>query len=398
VRSLWVERSARGAPRILLDRPSGRLSIAVTVSLLAYVAELTLSGLTGETRLGPDLPPWGVALLALPLFVALLWRRDRPWTVFLIGIVQATVIALLIPTYQPFAGNLVALYALARHRPMRDTLIGLALLAIPWTIITVVNVSAIPGNGPAQVIGAMAVYWGAAFVMVAMGKSQRRAREIYALRSRAREAELAIRMQEERLRLAHELHDRVANSVAAVLVGLDGMQRHVEVMPAPAARTMDLTHVSARQAMREIRDVLGVLRTTDPLEPTGHDDTEDLETVLSELQTNGLAGVDTDVRSVGDPVTLPPAVDGCAARCVREAVTNAVKYGVELVQIEVDWRPDPFVILVRNANGERQLVDPSMSGGLGLGGIITKVAEVGGSVRLESEADVFTLELRLPRG
>jgi two-component sensor histidine kinase len=83
---------------------------------------------------------------------------------------------------------------------------------------------------------------------------------------------------------------------------------------------------------------------------------------------------------------------------VREAVTNAVKYGVELVQIEVDWRPDPFVILVRNANGERQLVDPSMSGGLGLGGIITKVAEVGGSVRLESEADVFTLELRLPRG
>ena len=395
--SFWPGRGEQGAPRILLDRPSGRLAIAVSVAVLAYVAELTLSGLNGQTRFGGDIPPWGVALLALPLFVALLWRRDRPWTVFLIGVVQATVMAVLIPTYQPFAGNLVALYALARHRPRRDTLWALALLAIPWTIITVVNVLGFEDNGPAQAVGAMAIYWGASLAMVAMGKSQRRAREIYALRSRAREAELAMRMHEERLVLAHELHDRVANSVAAVLVGIDGMKRDVDSVPPPMARTIELTDLSARQAMREIRDVLGVLRSAD-LAQLGDSGDEDFETVLRDLQTDGLTGVSADVRSIGDPVTLSPAVDGCAARCVREAVTNAVKYGVEVVEIEVDWRPDPFVIRVRNANGPRELVDPSMSGGLGLGGIITRVAEVGGAVRLESESDVFTLELRLPRG
>jgi signal transduction histidine kinase len=396
VPSLWAGRGARGAPRILLDRPSGRLVIAGSIAALAYVAELTLSGLNGQTRFGPVVPPWGVALLALPLFVALLWRRDRPWTVFLIGVVQATVIAVLIPTYQPFAGNLVALYALARHRPRRDTLIGLALLAVPWTVICVVNVSGFAGNGPAQVVGALAIYWGASLAMVAMAKSQQRAREVYALRARAREAELSMRVHEERLVLAHELHDRVANSVAAVLVGLDAMKLHVEHAPAPMARTLELTDISARQAMREIRDVLGVLRAADMPRLTDGDD-EDLETVLRDLQTDGLTGVEADVRSIGDPARLAPEVDGCAARCVREAVTNAVKYGVALVEVEVDWRPDPFVIRVRNANGQRHLVDPSMSGGLGLGGIITKVAEVGGAVRLESESEVFTLELRLPR-
>ena len=395
--SFWADRGERGAPRILLDRPSGRLGIAVSVAVLAYVAELTLSGLNGQTRFGPVIPPWGVALLALALIVALLWRRDRPWTVFLIGIVQATAIAVLIPTYQPFAGNLVALYALARHRPRRDTFWGLALLAIPWTLITVVNVIGFEDNGPVQVVGAMAVYWGASLAMVAMGKSQRRAREIYQLRSRAREAELAMRMHEERLVLAHELHDRVANSVAAVLVGLDGMKRDVDVVPAPMARTIELTDISARQAMREIRDVLGVLRAADMPE-LGNGVEDDFETVLRDLQTEGLTGVSADVRSIGDPARLSPPIDACAARCVREAVTNALKYGVELVEVEVDWRPDPFVIRVRNANGPRELVDPSMSGGLGLGGIISKVAEVGGAVRLESESDLFTLELRLPRG
>lgn len=395
--SIWPERGERGAPRILLDRPSGRLVVAVSVAVLAYVAELTLSGLNGQTRFGPEIPPWGVALLALPLFVALLWRRDRPWTVFLIGIVQATAMAVLIPTYQPFAGNLVALYALARRRPRRDTLVALGLLAIPWTIITVVNVSGFEGNGPAQVVGALTIYWGVSVAMAAMGRSQRRAAEVYALRSRAREAELAMRLQEERLTLAHELHDRVANSVAAVLVGMDVIKRDAEGVPAPMARTIELTDLSARQAMREIRDVLGVLRAAD-LPQLGGSDDEDLETVLRQLQTDGLTGVSADVRSLGDPATLPPAVDGCAARCVREAVMNALKYGVDVVEIEVDWRPDPFVIRVSNANGSRELVEPSMSGGLGLGGIITKVAEVGGAVRLESESDVFTLELRLPRG
>ena len=391
-----AERSARGAPRILLDRPSGRLPIALGVAVAALVAELTLSGLDGRTRFGPDLPPWAVVLLALPLFVVLPWRRDRPRTVFLIGIVQASALAVLIPTYNPFAGNLVALHAVARHRTRRDTIIALGLLAIPWTIITVVNIGGFEGNGPAQVVGALAIYWGVTVAVVAAGLSQRRARELYVLRSRAREAELAMRMHEERLVLAHELHDRVANSVAAVLVGLDGLKRDVETAPATMARTIELTDISARQAMREIRDVLGVLRTPDvPLLANGDD--IDLETVLRDLQTDGVTGVDADVRSIGEATELSPRVDRCAARCVREAVTNAAKYGVEVVEVEVDWRPNPFIIRVRNANGPRELVDPSMSGGLGLGGIITKVAEVGGAVRLESESDVFTLELRLPR-
>lgn len=367
------------------------------VAVLGFTVDATLTGLTGDTRMGATVPTWAVALLTLPAFIAAFWRYEFPWPVYALGLIQATLLTSLIPDYQPIAAPLVGLHAIVRQRPTREVVIALVLLLVPSTITTVVSVLGWASAEPwLNVVTAMLLYAAVTFMVVVLGHSQRQARELRATRERTYEAFVQVRVQEERLRLARNLHDKVANSIAAVIMGLDGMRRLHPDTPPSMGHGLELAEASARLAMKETREILNVLQANDEDETSGAA-LEDLDSTLRQMQTLGWADVEVDVLSIGESIELSPEIDECATRCVREAVTNAAKYGVSQVAIEVDWREDPFTITFQNVRGRDRLPDRSLRGGIGLGSILLHVTGVGGNVTLSTNEEIFTLVLTIPR-
>lgn len=402
---LHAERTAPGGR---LQRPQGRspllpgrLGRHLAIVAVALLIELAMAGGSGPTRFGFTMPSWTMALIAVVVFSTLLWRIRFPWPVFFITLTHGAAVAAVAPSYQPFMGVLVGLYGVARNAPRRQALLALGLTSLVWGIeaynSTTFDDDWTFSTGWTAPLGTFAVLSGMAGAVYTFARAKRKLDEIELLRSRARESHIALRVQEDRVETARDLHDRVSNSIAATLMGLDSLSLFRDDLPPQGAKSLDLTRSAARQSMHEIRDVLAVLRAADaPLEDD--DDLHpDLEGMLVELQRSGVAGIEVEVTHKGDVVKLGDEVQECAALCIREAVTNAAKYGVSQTEIGIDWRDDPILITVRNANGERQLPDTSMRGGLGLGGIIDRVTSLGGSVSLDAEADVFTLRLQLPR-
>lgn len=354
-----------------------------------------MAGLDGRTRFGFTIPAWALVLLAVAVFSTLLWRRQFPWPVFFLTLSHAVALAVLAPHYQPFMGVLFGLYGVARSTPRRPALLALGLTSVVWGINTY-NTTRF-NEGLTTPIGAFAVFSLIAIGVYSFARAKRRLDEIEVLRGQARESHIALRVQEDRVTTARDLHDRVSNSIAATLMGLDSLTLFREDFSPQAAKSLDLTRSAARQAMHEMRDVLGVLRAADPSLDDADELHHDLEGMLVELQRSGIAGIEVEVTHKGEVVELGEEVQECAALCIREAVMNAAKYGVNRTEIGIDWRDDPILITVRNANGDRQVLDPSLRGGMGLGGIIDRVTSLGGAVGLDAEVDVFTLRLRLPR-
>lgn len=379
----------------LVQRPPGKLWPQVLVIAVVLLIELTMSGLTGWSRFGFTIPGWALVLIAIPVFSTLLWRVQFPWVVFFITFAHAVTLSIVAPMYQPFAGVLGGLYSVARVKRRREALVALALTSVVWGI-NVYNTTTFNEDAGTP-LGAFAILSLFAVAVYSYARAQRRVDEIDALRGRARDSHIALRLQEDRVETARDLHDRVSNSIAATLMGLDSVYLFKDELSPRALKSLDLTRSAARQSMHEVRDVLGVLRATDSATLDGSEVSLDLEEILVELQSNGVAGIEVEVTHKGEVVELGHEVQECAAHCIREAVTNAAKYGVSRTEIGIDWRDDPIVITVRNANGVRQLPDPSLRGGLGLGGIIDRVTALGGAVGLEARADVFTLRVRLPR-
>lgn len=218
---------------------------------------------------------------------------------------------------------------------------------------------------------------------------------LQATRAQVYDAIVEVRLQEDRLRLARDLHDKVANSIAAVTVGLDVIRRFEPELPPAAIETVDLITESAHLAMQETREIVTVLRSD---EPSDEPELEDLESTLMQMQVLGWFGVDVEVTSIGESVPLSPVMDECATRCIRETVTNAGDYGVSAVAVEVDWREDPLKITIQNRHGPSiRVPDRAIGTGVELGSILLRVVGVGGALTLHTDDEISVLQLTIPR-
>lgn len=381
-------------------RPRGRLWSDVAIIGTALIIEYTLSGVNGKTRFGFTIPSWVMALIALLVFSTLFWRRRFPWPVYAITMIHGMTVAFVAPYYQPFTGVLLGMYGVARYAPRKQALAALFGTIIVWAI-TTYNTTTFDSDwtvedGWGTPVGAFAVFFGMAAAVYTYARGRRRIDEMETLRVRARDSDIALRLQEDRVATARDLHDRVSNSIAATMMGLDSLSTFAASLPPHGVNSLEVTRNAAGQAMNQIRDVLGVLRN-DEREIEDDEPQPDLEEMLVELQRNGIGGVEVQVTHRGEIVELGDEVSECAAMCIREAVTNAAKYGEERAEIGIDWREDPIIITVRNAKSYRELSEPALRGGTGLSGIIDRVTVLGGSVMLEADRHTFTLRIRLPR-
>ncbi|WP_406394187.1 sensor histidine kinase [Streptomyces sp. NBC_00887] len=144
---------------------------------------------------------------------------------------------------------------------------------------------------------------------------------------REREAQSKVAVAAERARIARELHDVVAHNVSVMVVQADGAAYVMDAAPDQARQALETISSTGRQALAEMRRLLGVLRTGDTRESGEYvpqPDVEQIEDLVEQVRRTGLT---VDFKIEGTPRPLPTGVELTAYRIVQEALTNTRKHG-----------------------------------------------------------------------
>ncbi|MFI9611479.1 sensor histidine kinase [Streptomyces sp. NPDC052023] len=142
-----------------------------------------------------------------------------------------------------------------------------------------------------------------------------------------REAQSKVAVAAERARIARELHDVVAHNVSVMVVQADGAAYVLDAAPDQAKKALETISSTGRQALAEMRRLLGVLRTGEHQEGGEYvpqPDVQQIEDLVEQCRSSGLP---VDFKIEGTPRPLPSGVELTAYRIVQEALTNTRKHG-----------------------------------------------------------------------
>jgi signal transduction histidine kinase len=184
----------------------------------------------------------------------------------------------------------------------------------------------------------------------------------------------------ERRRIAREMHDVVAHSLAVVVGQAEGGRMLVASEPARAPEVLSTIAEQGRLALTEMRSLLGVLREDDDASRTPQPGLEELDRVVDDVRRTGTA---VELVVHGEPILLPPTADLAAYRVVQESLTNIVKHAPSgsRARVALDWSPRGLRIRVEDDGAGAQAPDAEGPRGRGLLGMRERLALVGG--RLE---------------
>jgi signal transduction histidine kinase len=142
-----------------------------------------------------------------------------------------------------------------------------------------------------------------------------------------REQQAKVAVAAERARIARELHDVVAHNVSVMVVQADGAAYVLDAAPDQAKQALETISATGRQALAEMRRLLGVLRTGEPRESEDYVPQPDAEQIKELVEQVRGAGLAVDFKIEGTPRPLPSGVELTAYRIVQEALTNTRKHG-----------------------------------------------------------------------
>ncbi len=202
---------------------------------------------------------------------------------------------------------------------------------------------------------------------------------------RERDAQSKVAVAAERARIARELHDVVAHNVSVMIVQADGAAYVLDNSPQQAKEALGTIASTGRQALVEMRRLLGVLRTADTKadEYVPQPGVEELPELLEQVRT---AGLDVDYATSGHPRELPRGVELTVYRIVQEALTNVRKHGGPDVhaRVAVDFGERELAVLVeddgRGSTDEYLTAGGADGLGHGLIGMRERVGMVSGSL------------------
>ena len=201
---------------------------------------------------------------------------------------------------------------------------------------------------------------------------------------------------EERARIARELHDVVAHSLSVMVVQAGAARRVAGSQPAVTLDALSSIETTGRQAMTEMRRLLGMLRKEEPntaaLAPQ-----PGLDRISALLEQVRAAGLEVDLRAEGPPVPLPPGLDVSAYRIVQEALTNCLRHaGARRVVVKIAYFPRELRLTVSD-DGKGASPDGVGDSGHGLAGMRERVEMFGGRLDAQGKAgEGFTVTATLP--
>ncbi|MDT7545522.1 MAG: hypothetical protein QOE99_1632, partial [Actinomycetota bacterium] len=324
-----------------------------------------------------------VWLLDQALVLPLVLRRRYPIPVFAVVCVLAAVQWLSGERLPADAALLLALFTIAAQEPRRHAFVAAGVLELG---VVLASIRFAPtGDG---IVGSLVFLTGLVAAAYLFGTSLRTRREYLAsVEDRALRLEVERDQQArlgaiaERTRIAREMHDIVAHNLSVMITLADGaVVTHVSE-PAASADAMAQVASTGRQALGEMRRLLGVLRDDDDsngLDPQpGFDQLEDL---LEQVRRTGLT-VRKDVR--GAPRALTMTEQLTIYRAVQEALTNTMKHarGATAATVLLDWKPESLSVTVTDDGQPRPDPAASATDGLGLSGMRERLAVHGGTLR-----------------
>jgi len=380
-------------PAVVL--PAGLLVVGVG-ALLALPPD-------DDTHRSPDL--LGIGLLGL-MTGALVLRRRWPLPVLAVTVAAMSAYQWLdFPPEPALPAVLVALYGVASTgNPRRSLGVGLATSAVVVATLAATEERVLVSD----LLGA--VSW--VVVALALGEAVRYHRaytaEVEARAARAeasREAEARQRVAQERLRIARDVHDVVAHSIAAINVQAGVAAHLIAQTPQPDATTLaaireilDSIAETSRAGVADLHAILELLRGDESAE-TGP--VSGLDGVGALVEPLRASGIEVEVRVKGAPAPLPPAHDVAAFRIIQEALTNAVKHG-RAHRIDVTIRYDPTAVRVRvvddgSGPSDKAGRGSATAGGYGIVGMRERAHSVGGELHAGRDPDGgFAVEAVLP--
>ncbi|KJQ53747.1 sensor histidine kinase [Microbacterium sp. SA39] len=203
------------------------------------------------------------------------------------------------------------------------------------------------------------------------------------------QAESLAAEEQERVRIARDMHDIVAHSLAVVIAQADGARYAAAAQPEVATEALGTIAQTARGALSDVRMLLTQLRHRqgDGPQPT----LADLETLFAQVRQAGVEALVTiDPVPPGEP---PGAIQLAVYRILQEALTNAIRHGDGTVHVRLAWLPDKVDIEVRNTISAEAATVP---GGHGLIGMRERAQLVGGSLQAERRGAQFVVRGSLP--
>jgi signal transduction histidine kinase len=317
-------------------------------------------------------------LLTLGATVPIVWRRQAPIQVLLLVLAFQAVSEGFHYAGAGWSGVLIALYTVGTQRSgtvlrrMATVLLPSLMAFIIWGVVR--------GDAPWQAIISTPVMFLGSLIL---GDNMRRRRERVAeLAERAeraeRERELLAHqhVQEERTRIARELHDVVAHSVSLMVIQAGAARRQLSVDPKQAEAALATVEATGRTAMDEMRRILGVLRHGDG-EPTLAP-----QPALADLASLAASAADLPLRlsAAGDLHDLPPGVELSAYRVVQESLTNVRRHAGPVQKVEVSvQRHDAQLVVEVDDDGRGASVAPNQAG-FGILGMRERVHAYGGEL------------------
>jgi signal transduction histidine kinase len=390
---------------------------------LALALALTVIDVVVLVAYRSQLHPFGVALaLVVAQNIPLTWRRSSPVPVLITAGTARIAYDVLGFGYAPFPlATTIAFFTVMERCTPAVRRVALVLVVIGTTLSQLS-----PGHNQPYDAAVSALINLTAWMAAVLSRTRRaytQEVEDRAVRAEAERDDRAARAAaEERTRIARELHDVVAHHVSLMAVQAEAATSLLPGRPAEAARSVEIIASTARQALTELRRLLGVLRgPSDHLETSPSVSLAELGAVLDQVRGAGLP-VEFTVR--GTPGPLAPGIDLTAYRIVQVALTNTIRHArASRATVTLCYEPGYVTVSVTDPglspdtgttgatrggpvpNGGRPGANgaaaagqgPPRSGGFGLAGIAERVASCGGNLTVgPTGSGGFAVTARLP--
>ncbi|KKD09800.1 sensor histidine kinase [Streptomyces sp. WM6386] len=211
---------------------------------------------------------------------------------------------------------------------------------------------------------------------------------------RERAADTARATAQERARIARDMHDILAHAVSLMVVQAEAGPVVVRSDPARAEAAFEAIAAAGRDAMSQLRRILGVLKDEQRNGTSPQPGIKALPVLVRQVRES--TGLRVELRAGGEPKPLPPDTDIAVYRVIQEALTNTVKHAyASFAIVELDWAEEALTVSVTD-DGQGPTAP---GGGHGLIGIRERAAACGGDARTGRGPDGgFRVVVRLPVG
>jgi signal transduction histidine kinase len=377
------------------ERRAADTAMAIVTVALVAISVITTHAYAPPAT--PVLPELGRDLLAGVVVAPLPLALRRPLLAWRIGWLGLLVVPLAGLTWwggwpwgPPQVLAVLAAFFLAGIRCQRAGRWWLwALTLIPWCLWLSADVANL--NGP--VTATVALTAGAVAVdSIGLRLQTQRALVVQTVHTQAERARRAV--LEERARIARELHDVVAHHMSLIAVQAETAPYRLSDLPESARAEFGALSGTAREALAQMRQLLGVLRADQPAGLTPQPVLSDLPALVDAARRAGIAVE----LSVADGLEVPAGVGLCAYRIVQESLSNAGQHAPgAAVTVSVDRSPGAVVL--RIANGPGAAAEDHRGPGHGLTGMRERVALLGGSLTVgPAPGGGFEVSAVLPLG